>query len=202
MFRQGLVSLLAREPDLRLVAEVGTAAAALAAIASTAPRVAVVDITPPDMTGPHLIRRIREEHPATAVVALSGHNEPHYVDLALEAGARAYVLKTDGFDELLGAIRTVAATSPRPYLSAGAEAVSEAAREPDRGPRKRALSRREEEVLRMMGSGARNIEIAARLGISNKTIDTYRRRLMKKLGADSSADLVKSAIRMGLASLR
>lgn len=201
MFRQGLVSLIEREPDLKVVKDVGDGATALDALLMFKPRVAVIDIGLPDMSGATLTRKIKNRLPSTGLVALSMHTEPHFIDLMLKEGASAYVLKLDAFEDLTDAIRSVAESSAVPFLSKSAKDILVATQANGGNARRQVLSRREEEVLRMMADGMKNRDIAEELKLSAKTVDTYRRRVMAKLGADSSADLVKSAIRLGLSSL-
>ncbi len=164
---------------------------------SLAPDVAILDIAMPRMTGVEVARKVRDLGLRTAVVLLSMHVEPAFVRAALDAGASAYVLKTAGARELIGALHAAAAGDM--YLSPHVTSTALGVRaEPKDAP---PLSPRERDVLRCLARGLASKEIATELAISSRTIDSYRAEIMEKLGIRHVPGLVKYAIRHQLATL-
>ncbi len=199
MMRQGLVAMLRGAADLEVVAEAGDGEEALARIEALRPRVAVLDVAMPGMTGIEVARKVRDLGLATAVVLLSMHRESEFVRAGLDAGASGYVLKTAETSELVEAIRVAAQgdvyLSPQvtPATALGARAAPAAG-----AP---ALTPRERDVLRLLARGLSTKEIAWALGIGVRTVDTHRADLMDKLGIRNVPGLVKYAIRAHLATL-
>ncbi|MCK6549247.1 response regulator transcription factor [Myxococcota bacterium] len=194
--RAGLRAILADEPSIELVGEEADGHAALAAILRLAPEVAILDIEMPGLTGLELARTLAEARAPIAVILLSMHATPALVHAAVDAGVAGYVLKDDAARELplaLAALRRGEVfTSPK--VSA---CLMQALREPASG----ALTVRERDVVRLVAAGLTSKEIGERLGLSTKTVEGHRATVMEKLGVDSVAGLVKSAIRAGLADL-
>lgn len=202
--REGLRLLLEGQGDLEVVGQVGSGREALAAVARCAPRVVVMDISMPDLSGIEATRQLRRRHPQVAVVILSMHVSTEHVYQALAAGAVGYVLKESAAEELVGAVR--AAAEGRRFLSEriNASLVDDylARRQDARGGGALArLSARERQVLQGVVDGRTSAEIAGQLHLSPKTVETYRSRLMAKLGVDNLPALVKLAIQHGLTSL-
>lgn len=200
LVRDGLVSLLAAEPDLRVVGTAADGREALRRIASVRPEVAILDIAMPQMNGLETARVLRERLPEVRVVILSMYSTVEHVFRALEAGAAGYVLKESAAQEIIEAVRAVCAG--RRYLSpkiARATAGAVPAR-PQASPLER-LSARERQILQLVAEGRSSVQIAAALNLSPKTVDTYRSRLMQKLGIGDTAGLVKFAIQHGLTPL-
>lgn len=221
--REGLKSLLQAQSDMQVVAEAGDGREALELAGEFEPDVVVMDVAMPQLNGIEATRRLMTDYPDTKVVALSMHSDRRYVAEALKAGAAGYLLKDGAFDELVSAIRTVVANkvylSPRvagvvvdDYVSRlpgqtrgegkGKEAAAE--REQSDGGGNSAFQKltvREREVLQLMAEGFATKEIAARLHVSVKTVETHRRQLMEKLRLYSVAEVTKYAIREGLTSL-
>lgn len=197
LFRQGLVALLRETPGFDVVAEAGDGEEAVRLAEELKPQVAVLDVDMPKMTGVDAAREIGRVSPGTVIVALSMYADPHYQEQMREAGATAYVLKNEAIDDLVGAVR-VAVDRGRYVGPRDAEAASASQRSArlDRED----LSMRERDVLRLLAEGKRTKEIAYALGISPKTVETYRGRIMAKLGIDSVPGLVKFAIRAGIVS--
>lgn len=196
LLRQGLVALLKQTPSMDVVAETDNGRRALALCRQLRPDVAILDYAMPEMDGAETARGIREQCPETGIVTLSMHAEPHFVQLMIEAGAQAYVLKSEAVADLVKAIRAV--RNGRQYISPSLrEGVL--LRRP---PRRRALlSPREQAVLRLLAQGHSYRECAEQLGIGVKTVETYQRRLREKLNLDNTAALVKYAVSIGLVTL-
>jgi DNA-binding NarL/FixJ family response regulator len=194
LVRDGLGRLLDEAPDMHVVGSFDDDAAAVRFAARIEPDVAIVDIAMPRASGIDVARRLRAVSPKTQLLMLSMHARAEYVRQAFWAGASGYVLKESAGAELLAAVRAVHAG--RRYLSAGMapEALEEL---PAEDPLER-LSAREIEVLKLVVEGNTSVQMAALLGLSPKSIDTYRSRLMSKLDVDHLPGLVKFAIRRGL----
>ena len=202
--REGLRLLLESAGDIEVVGQAGSGREALAAADRLMPRVVVMDISMPDLSGIEATRQLRLRQPEVAVVILSMHVSTEHVFQALSAGATGYVLKESAGDELVGAVR--AAATGRRFLSERINAsVLEdyLVRRQDAGGESAfaRLSARERQVLRAVVEGRTSAEIAAELHLSPKTVETYRSRLMAKLGVYDLPALVKLAIQHGLTTL-
>ena len=198
LFRQGLYALLEAQPNWKIVGEAMDGAEALDLAKTHRPDIVVIDVAMPNVSGIEATQAIRKECPDTRVVALSMYGEPHYVDQMFEAGASAYVLKNEAIGELVRAIQ--AALRGARFIS---PAIVESGAAPSKRSirlDKRSLSKREIEVLRLLAEGKKTREIAEILGLSVKTIETYRSHIMSKLDIDNIAGLVKFAIKAGLTS--
>lgn len=196
LVREGLAALLRQRTDWTVVAEAADGSEAVALAARLKPDVAVLDVAMPGMSGMEAAAAIRAVAPATRIVALSMFGDALYRRGMFEAGALAYVLKNKAAGDLLAAID--AALRGETY-------VSPALAEPAPRPEPRAddsdsieLSARERDVLRLLAEGRRTKEIGEALGISPKTVETYRSRIGNKLRLETLADLVKYAIRTGI----
>lgn len=194
LVRQALGRLLDDEPDLHVVGSFDQGAAAVAFAVRQRPQVAILDVAMPGTSGIEVAVELRAASPQTRLLMLSMHDRADYVEQALRAGADGYVLKECAGAELVAAVRAVHAG--RRYLSARLERSR--GEEPE-DPLER-LSARELEVLKLVVEGNTSHEVATMLGLSPKSIDTYRSRLMNKLDIDHLAALVKFAIRRGLTS--
>jgi len=197
--RSGLRALLSGEPDVQVVGEASTGREAVAKAEALRPDVAVMDISMPDMDGLEATRAIRQRGLPTQVVVLTVHADDEYLLRALDAGACGYVVKSASDTDLLQAIRLAAQGQVFLYPSAVRRVLSHYVQ--SRGQRKRLpeqLSGREQEVLRLTAAGYTNQEIAQELGISPKTVDTSRQRIMEKLGLERRSELVRYALRKGL----
>ena len=196
--RDGLQALIAAQRDMCVVGSFGAASEAVRHAAETPPDVAVLDIALPGIDGIEAARRIHDLCPETHILMLSMHASPEHVYQALRAGATGYVLKESAGREVVAAVRAVHAG--RRYLSGkiSAAALDNYVRE--RGPDHPLdrLSARERQVLQLVVEGNTSNQIAAELGLSPKSVDTYRSRLMLKLGIDDLPALVKFAIRHGM----
>jgi DNA-binding NarL/FixJ family response regulator len=194
--REGLRALLAREADIQVVAEAGDGHEALRLAAETRPDVVAIDLSMPLLNGLEAARQIASQQRGPRTILLTMHADDHYVLEALRAGVRGYVLKKQAAVDLVRAIREVAGGSV--YLSPGVSAaVAEAVRLPAPLTAEH-LTAREREVLQLVAEGKTTKEIAAILGVSVKTADTHRTRLMQKLDIHDVAGLTRYAIRHGI----
>ena len=194
MLAEGLRCVLSQRDDLEVVAIATDGREAVRQASRLRPDVVLMDITLPGLNGIEATARIRERHPGTLVVILSAHNSAEHVYRALRAGASGYVVKDSGTAELIKAVREV--RLGRRYFGRtlhGLERFSAAARSPVER-----LSAREREVLQLVMEGRPSAEIAGMLGLSPKTVDTYRSRLMGKLGVKDVPSLARIAIQLGL----
>lgn len=182
--RGGLRMLLDRQPDVEVVAEAADGAEAVRAVLEHRPDVAVLDVTMPELTGLEATRELARVAPEVRVLVLSMHDDEHLVAEAMHAGARGYVVKHQAGTELVDAVRAVARGETRsPAFDHG-----------DVQP----LSPREREVLVLIADGHRNRDIAERLGMAEKTVESHRGNILRKLGMRDRVELVRYAIRRGL----
>ena len=197
--REGLKTLIELEPGMEVVgeAEDGEAACRLAAICR--PDVVVMDVSMPRLNGARATERLKQMNPEIKVLALTVHEDKSYLRELLQSGASGYVLKRAVADELIHAIRTVAANGMYldPTLAekvVGGFLGASGRPAPTEG---NPLSERESSVLRLLAQGYSNKEISAQLSISVKTVETYKARSMEKLGLTSRVDLVRYASQRG-----
>jgi DNA-binding NarL/FixJ family response regulator len=194
--RQGFRMILAAQTDLEIVGEAGNGREAVELAAALRPDVVVMDVTMPELNGIEATRRMTADNPHIRVVALSMHKDSVYVREILRAGARGYLLKDSVAEDLVAAVRSVAAGEG--YLSPGvSNAVLDDYRKHVTNPID-LLSSREREVLQMLAEGKTNKEIAVTLNLSVYTVDAHRGRIMEKLNVHSITDLVRFAVRNGL----
>ena len=199
----GLRSLLEKNGALKVVGQASDGLTAVRLAAAIAPDLVIMDISLPGLNGIDATRRILEANPRTKVIALSMHKDGRYIAEALKSGAAGYLLKESAFDELTAAIRTV--MKGQAYLSASITDL--VIKDYIHHLEKTAsgvfsvLTRREREVLQSLSEGLSTKEIAARLRVSVKTVETYRAQIMEKLDIHSVAELTKYAIREGITSL-
>jgi two-component system response regulator NreC len=194
VLRAGLKLMLDREEDILCVGEAGTAEEGLRAVLRLEPSVVVMDLQMPGMGGIAGVGRLREQFPEVRVLVLSMHDEADEVRRAFEAGADGYVLKTAADEELVRAIRAVAAGERYVHSAVGAILAQPAN---SRGPVDE-LSPREREVLRLLALGYTNQEIAKELVVSVRTVESHRSHVMTKLRASSRAEMVRHALNAGL----
>ena len=193
--RNGLKALVADEADMEVVGEAFEGEAAVRQVLALRPDVVVMDVSMPGMSGIEAAAQIHTGCPAVRVIALTAHEDRSYLQQVMAAGASGYVLKRSAAEDLVGAIRHAAAGNTyldpvvAGQLVSGPEAAAEG-EQPD-------LSEREIETLKQIAQGYSNKQIAARLEISVKTVETYKSRAMVKLGARSRVDLVRYASERG-----
>ena len=176
--RTGLAQLLATASDLELVGEAGDGDAAIAAAESTRPDVILMDISMPGLDGVEATRRIIARDPAARIVMLTSMADNRRILDALEAGASGYLLKHAGPEELLSAVRAAAA-GDAPLDPKAARALLDSRRSPTA---ERALSAREQEVLRLVAQGLPNKQIARRLAISERTVKAHLTNIFSRIG--------------------
>ncbi|MEN8212796.1 MAG: response regulator transcription factor [Pseudomonadota bacterium] len=196
IFRQGLASLLHSEQEFALLEQACNGQEAWELILELNPDVAILDVTMPEMTGIEVVRKSYQSGLDTSAVLLTMHDDPCALLEAQEAGAAGYILKDNSFEELVTAVRTVVAggTFITPSLRKKLRELQCHGHAPIQ------LSKREREVIKLIALGKSSKEIARLLGISPRTVDTYRQRLMSKLALNNLADVVRYAVRAGLAS--
>lgn len=201
LVRAGIIALLANDPELEVVGEAVDGDEAIERVLATAPDVLIVDVTMPGRNGIEVTRELAEHAPGTAVVVLSMHGDRAMARQALQAGALAYVQKSDVTDELLVAIR--AAHQGTTYISPELSRAMVAGPTPEEPEREaaRPLTEREEQVLELVASGLTSRAIAVRLGIREKTVERHRANLMGKLDVDNVVDLLRRALKLGLVRL-
>lgn len=197
LMRRGQADLLSREQDLMVCGEAGTAREAMEAIAKLKPDIVLMDMALPDKEGLELIKDIQAVHPGLPVLAMSMQEESLYAARVLRAGGRGYVMKAEGPERLVAAIRTVLsgqiAVSPR--MSARIlESVAAPSGKVGGGPESK-LSDRELEVMRLFGEGWSTEEIAQRLHLSPKTVDVHRMHIKEKLELKTTPEFTRFAIR-------
>jgi two-component system response regulator NreC len=194
LVRTGISLLLQGESDMEPVGEAGSTAEALRLARELSPEIVLLDVTMPGGSGLDSISSLMEAAPGTKILMLSMHEDPTYVRAALEAGASGYVVKDAAFQELIEAIRRVAAGESYVAPSLGAKlAVSRPSTAPDDD-----LSEREREVLVLLARGFTNQEIASRLFVSVRTVESHRAHILTKLRLSTRSDLVSYALDKGL----
>lgn len=201
--RDGLRALLEAEPGFTTIASVANGLEAVQAARALNPDVAVMDIAMPELNGLDATAQIRRECPTTKVVILSIHATSEHIYQAFRAGAMGYLLKESTGSELVTAVRAV--SEGRRYL---AQRISDTVledylhqrAESSRPSPLESLSEREREVLQLVAEGLSSAEVAARLSLSSRTVETYRARLMKKLDLRELPSLIRFAIENGLAA--
>lgn len=197
--RQGLVRLLSDSPDCQVVAEAGDGLEAVEKARRYRPDVVVLDLSMPRLSGLEAVRRIREEVPQAKILVLTVHDEEEYVLPMVRAGAAGYLVKDSAASELLAAVqalhRGLGYFGPQ-----AARALAEQYRHPERSGDDPygALTPREREVFHLVVEGRTTKEIAKSLGISVKTAENHRSRVLAKLGVHNTAELVRYAARKGL----
>ncbi len=192
ILRSGLKMLINNEKDLKVVAEAGSAKEAIEKLKSLSPDMVILDITLPDMNGIEVVKFIKEKRPKTKIIVLTIHENEYYLKEFLKLGVNGYVTKRSADTELINAIHT--ARRGGVFVD---PALVKFLIEGNPEKRKK-LSPREVEVLKLLVRGYTNKEIALALGISVKTVEAHRKRISEKLEVSSRAELVEFAIKNGL----
>lgn len=201
VFRSGLKALLEKEPDLEVVAETGDGLETVKAVASHKVDVLLLDMSMPKLSGARVAEIVLQKQPHLVIVVLTMHEDEYYMQELFKIGARAFVLKKSTGTELIQAIRVahrgeqfidpaMAGHVINSYVGRSAPKVSEG--------RLELLTPREQEVCTLLAYGHTNVEIAEKLFISERTVETHRTHILGKLGLKSRAELVRFAIDHGL----
>lgn len=202
ILRDGLRALISREADVEVIGEAADGRSAVEQVLRLSPDVVVADIGMPELNGIEATRQIVASR-KSRVIMLSAYADKRYVMAALDAGAAGFVVKSGAGEALLHGVRAV--HSGHMYLSPEVAAsvvdASLAGSAPAPASAWTVLSAREKEIVQLLAEGRTSKEMARRLGICDKTVETHRRNIMKKLDLHSVAELTKYAVREGLTSL-
>ena len=199
MMRQGLCALIKEQPDFQVVGDAGDGEEALRLVERFHPDVIVLDMAMPGLNGVEVTRRVIQDSPTCAIVILSMYAAEGYVREAIEAGAKAYVLKKDSAEELVSAIRE--AIAGRHYISPSLtkKAInSYVGMSSHQSESYRNLTARERQVLQMVAGGSTSVEIATKLFISQRTVEFHRANIMRKLGLNTQHELTRYCIEQGI----
>lgn len=200
IIRDGLAALLATDPAMTVVGSAANGRDAVQELLRLKPDVAILDISMPGMNGIEVARQIRERLPAVQILILSMHASAEHIVQALEAGVHGYLLKESAAQEVIQAVHAIHAG--RRFLSSSvAEVVAESLRSGKASNPLATLSAREREILQLVAEGHSSMQIGKILFLSSKTVDTYRSRLMQKLGLKDVCGIVRFALQHGLISL-
>ena len=200
MMRDGLRYAIQTQPDMKVVAEAGNGVAALDVVGQHKPDLILMDISMPGANRIDVSLQIRNLYPQIKIIILSGLADEGYVSQTIKAGLNGYMLKANAATELISAIRAVMDGHMflSPEVTCAVMAQYKEFLNTKSTPAASLLSKRELEVLKLVAEGLRTKEIADRLKIGVKTVDTYRARLMTKLNCNSTIELVRYAIRQGI----
>lgn len=198
LLRGGLRMLVNAQEDMDVVGEAGTLAEAIDVAARLAPDIITLDLSMPGASGVTSVERLRAVAPLSRLIVVTMHDDPAFVRSAMAMGACGYVVKSAADTELIEAIRAVA--HGRVFIDCGQRATLDGVLSSRKGTGTAAslLSEREREVLASVANGYTNQQIGDRLGLSVKTVESYRARLMKKLGLKERSELVRIAMEMGV----
>lgn len=201
VLRDGLRLLLDMQPDMCVVGDAADGRTAVQLIARLKPDVALIDVAMPELNGIEATCQILSDSPQTQVIILSMYGAAEYVVRALQAGARGYLLKDADSSTLVAAVRAVHARQRYLSPAISERIVDQYLRQNVAADTLGRLTPREREIMQLVAEGKSSVEIAQILQLSPKTVETYRSRLMEKLGVDNLAGLVKFAIQHGVITL-
>ncbi len=203
LFRDGLISLLKKENNFKILGEATSGQEAIEKILKLKPDVSLIDISIPELNGIEVIKRIKKQNNKIKILVITMHFDPYYIINSFKAGADGYILKEDSFELLIDAIKDVyfgkKFLSPsikeenfidKIYIKSNKDKITD-----------NILSPREVEILQMIAEGLTSQKIAENLCISVKTVDTHRKKIMQKLGIHNTAGLVKYAIKHKIVSI-
>ena len=197
IMRGGLRLLLDRQPDMQVVAEAADGIEAVELALRERPDICILDVAMPRMTGLQATVEIRAQAPDIAVLVLSMHDDERYLFEALQAGAAGYVLKREADQALVEAVRAVARGEPFMTNAAERSLIREWMHDDSSGPAE-PLTLREREVLKLIAEAHTNRSIGELLHLAEKTVESHRANLLRKLGMRDRVELVRYAIRRGL----
>jgi DNA-binding NarL/FixJ family response regulator len=196
LFRVGLALMIGKEPDVEVVAQASSPGEAIDLARDIAFDIAVIDVLMPCESGVSLATQLREVRPGCKILALSVLDEPTIIAMMLRAGAAGYALKTQPPEDIVDAIRVVLGGGRYLPPSVPADAVLSLLNERADRPLQR-LTRRELEIFELLIRGYSNDEIATKLFIARRTVETHRQRIIKKLAAHSVLEMIRIAARQG-----
>jgi DNA-binding NarL/FixJ family response regulator len=201
--RSGLHLLLSAQPDLQIVGEASNGLELLTQLPTIPADVVLLDVNMPGMDGPETARQLRTQYPDIRILALSMLDNESYIFQMLDAGAHGYLLKSSGVEEIITGVRTVAGGGQFLCTSAGLMALHklrDGARPEPAEPTDKpgSLSRREIEVLQLISQGLTTGEVAEKLFLSKRTIETHRQNMMEKMQVKNTAALIKQAMAEGI----
>ena len=199
--REGVKMILAKEPDFEVVGEAQDGRQALELVERMKPNVVVMDISMPEMGGIEATQQVKERYAGVNVIALTMHEDESYVFKLLRAGAAGYVLKRAAAQDLVQAVRAAAKGEAFLYPSVARKVVEDYLKRVEAGEERErydGLTEREKEILTHIAEGLSNQQIAQKLYISIKTVQTHRAHILEKLGLHDRTELVRYAIRKGL----
>lgn len=204
MTRIGQVETISRETDLAVCGQAGTVRETLEAIPRLKPDLIVTDFTLPDKNALELLKDLQALHPGLPVIVVSMHEEAFYAPRVLRAGGRGYVMKSEGPEKVVAAIRTVleGQIALSPAMAAHALESFSGQRGTSHAAPESCLTDRELEVLRLFGTGWSTEEIAQRLNLSAKTVDVHRSHIKEKMGFGTTPEFLRYAIRWSAAQER
>ena len=202
--REGLRALFSRAPEFTVVAEASDGEELLARVGEYRPDIAIIDISMPKLSGAEAVRRLKEAYPGTGILILTIHDNEEYVCQMLMAGAQGYVLKDAGKQELFNAVKAV--NAGQRFLSPGISRLiidefvkrSLDTRPPSHDLSGGSLTSRETEILGYIAGGMTNAEIAEKLFLSIRTVNSHRTNMMQKLNIHNTARLVRYAVENGI----
>jgi len=198
VMRRGVRAVVEMQAGWEVCGEASTGREAVELVQRLRPQIVVMDVSMPELNGLEATRQIRKLSPATEVLMFTGHETEELVREVFEAGARSYILKTDGREALEAALRALSIHKPYFTTKVGEILFArflDAKAHSEEGSTEGRLTEREREVVQLLAEGASNKEAAHTLGISVKTIETHRAAVMKKLKFKSFSDLIRYAIR-------
>jgi two-component system invasion response regulator UvrY len=196
LIREGVKKIIRSCADLRIAGEAADLARTIALVEQHAPDVVVLDISLPDYDGLDGLAELRRRFPGQRVVMLSMYDEERYAVSALKAGAAGYITKAMAAEELVKAIRQV--VSGGTYIGPGLAGLLARQALAPRPPSHLSLTTREVEIVALIGAGKQIKQVAAELGISVSSVNTYRNRIFRKMGLTSNAALIRYALKSGL----
>lgn len=200
MIREGMKLILSRNQDIQVIGEASCGKEAMEKFRTLSPDITILDISMPDMTGMDVAQRMLEEDPEAKIIMLSMYNDEDYISRCIEHGVKGYVIKSEASSELLHAVNTI--LNGNSYFSQQAQQTIFKKYSTNVITKRKVvdvkLTTREIEITRLIAEGLTSIQIADRLFISPRTVDTHRANLMKKVGVKNSIELLRKMEKIGV----